>query len=74
MVTESIAGDVSDGPTVVPNGYTTASFSGHADNPLIIGTSVSGDAFGVWVRQTLDDNVDNDDLASFILQIKGDVI
>ena len=74
MVSEFISGDTSEGPTLVPDGYLSTSFSGHADNPVALGTSESGDFFGIWIRQTLDEDINNDDLASFIIQIKGDVI
>lgn len=74
MVSEFVTGDTSEGPTLVPSGYTTSSFSGHADNPVALGVSESGDFFGIWLHQTLDDNIENDDLASFIIQIKGDVV
>jgi hypothetical protein len=73
MTLEKNPGDSAEDATTLPNGYAASYFSGHADFPLELGVSSNGSVFGVWLQQTLDEDIPNDDLASFIVQIKGDI-
>lgn len=68
------SGDTSDHPTSLPSGYTISNFSGHADQAQTIGASTSGEFHAMWIRQLIPDSGGTDDLASFIIQIKGDLV
>ena len=64
-----------NGATDYPTGtYGTSDtdyFTGDSSTLIEVGNSSVGDTFGVWIRQTIEENSKDDSLASFSLQIIG---
>ena len=66
-----ITGQSSD-PKVLPDGYTTGMFSGNSSVPLTgLTSSAFGDYIGIWIKQTIPADSDNDDLASFVMRVRA---
>jgi hypothetical protein len=75
MATELFTGDISFHPTLIPSGYLGGDFSGNSAVPVMVGTgsSISGESFGFWLKQTLPAGAGTDTLGSFTVQIRGDL-
>lgn len=63
---------VSTDPQLIPDGYTTGMFSGNSDFAITgLNSSEFGDYVGIWIRQAIPADSDNDDLASFIMRVRA---
>jgi hypothetical protein len=73
MALELASGSIAPGPTVNPSGIGPTDFSGNSDVALSFDMVGLGDEQGVWLKQELHADVGSDSLASFVLQIRGDL-
>lgn len=70
-----ISGDLTgqaSSPQTLPDGYTVGMFSGdYLQSLTSLATSSYGDYIGIWVKETIPANSEDDELASFVLRVRA---